>query len=149
MQPADRRDAMIAEPTPPSAFTPPPPAPGPPPPARRGGLAPAPPPSRMGAAAGGWRTTRLLWFAVSVVDSFLALDLVFRLASANDIGFAALVLRVGDALSMPFQGIFANLTARGGAVIRWSDLVALVIYTLVAWAVVTLVRIASSPGTST
>jgi hypothetical protein len=86
---------------------------------------------------------------MGVVAAFLALDFLLRLAGANDVGFAHIVFAVGGALAVPFSGIFPALTTAGRYAVRWDDLLALTVYGLLAWAVVTLVRIAAQSNGTT
>jgi hypothetical protein len=114
---------------------------------------PVPPRPAAGGSArppAGWRAERLVWFCSGVVTAFLALDFLLQLAGAIDVGFAHIVFAVGGALTVPFSGIFPAITSTGRYALRWDDLLALIVYGLLAWAVVALVRIAARrDGTTT
>jgi hypothetical protein len=96
----------------------------------------------------GSRIIQLVWLIVGVVDIIIALDFIFRAASANNTGFAHYIYRLGGWLAAPFDGIFNSTTAANGtSVFRWSDVLAVVIYSIAAWIVTKLVRITASPRT--
>ncbi|MEO8898806.1 MAG: hypothetical protein ABI352_05070 [Candidatus Dormibacter sp.] len=86
---------------------------------------------------------RLVWLAVGIVDTLLALDFVFRLIGAHDDGFVHGVYVIGSTLASPFNGIFASVAHQFPYTLTWSDLVALVLCTIAGWLVVRLIRAAS------
>ncbi|HSP64558.1 MAG TPA: hypothetical protein VLO10_00060 [Candidatus Deferrimicrobium sp.] len=102
--------------------------------------------SRTGVYPVGYRTIQLIWLVAGVVDLILALDFIFRAANANNTGFAHYIYRIGGWLAAPFNGIFNNTTANG-TVLRWGDVLAIVIYTAAAWIITKLVRISATPRT--
>ena len=99
----------------------------------------------------GYRLIQLVWLAVGVVDVILALDFIFWVTKANNTGFAHYIYRIGGKLSAPFDGIFNTTATHTGSVLRWSDILAIVVYTVAAWIVAKLVRIMSTqrPGVPT
>jgi hypothetical protein len=102
--------------------------------------------SRTGVYPVGYRTIQLIWLIAGVVDIILALDFIFRAAAANDTGFAHYIYRLGGWLAAPFDGIFNTTTLNGGAsVARWSDVLAVAVYSIAAWIVTKLVRITATP----
>ncbi len=100
--------------------------------------------SRVGVYPVGYRTIQLIWLIAAVVDLILALDFIFRAANANNTGFAHYIYRLGGWLAAPFNGIFNN-TSTNGTVLRWGDVLAIVIYTVAAWIITKLVRISATP----
>ncbi|MDQ6857165.1 MAG: hypothetical protein M3Z57_08840 [Candidatus Dormibacteraeota bacterium] len=102
--------------------------------------------SRVGVYPVGYRTIQLIWLIAGVVDIILALDFIFRAANANNTGFAHYIYRLGGWLAAPFNGIFNN-TSANGTVLRWGDVLAIVIYTVAAWIITKLVRISATPRT--
>ncbi len=103
--------------------------------------------SRVGVYPVGYRTIQLIWLIAAVVDIILALDFIFWAAKANNTGFAHYIYRLGGWLAAPFDGIFNTTRTASGSVIRWSDVLAIVIYTVAAWIVAKLVRISATPRT--
>jgi hypothetical protein len=102
--------------------------------------------SRTATYSGGTRAAQLVWLIVGIVDVILALDFIFRAAAGANRGFAHYVYRIGGWLASPFDGIFTNTAiVNGRAFIRWSDVLAVAIYTLAALAVAKLVQIVATP----
>jgi hypothetical protein len=101
--------------------------------------------SRVGVYPVGYRAIQLVWLIAGVIDVILALDFIFRAAKANNTGFAHYIYRLAGWLAAPFNGIFNNTTASNGTVLRWGDVLAIVIYTIGAWIVTKLVRITATP----
>ncbi len=107
----------------------------------------APVATRPGVSTMGYRIIQLVWLIVGVVDLILALDFVFRAVGANNTGFAHDIYRIAGRLAAPFDGIFNFAATKGTPVLRWSDVLAVVIYTAAAWIVVRLVRIVTTRAT--
>lgn len=104
--------------------------------------------SRTGVYPVGYRAIQTVWLIVGIINIILALDFIFRAAGANDTGFANLIFRAGRRLAAPFDGIFnTTAVANGNAVFRWADLLAIAVYSLAAWVVTKIIRIASTPRT--
>lgn len=102
--------------------------------------------SRVGVYPVAYRAINVVWLVVGVVVAILAFDFFFRLAAANNVGFASFIYGVGGALAAPFDNIFGISTAVGTrSVIRWSDLLAMVVYALVGALLVKVVRISAAP----
>ena len=90
-----------------------------------------------------------VWLIAGIVVAFLALDFIFHASGANDVCFAAFVFAVGKALASPFAGIFNTATAARGNLIVWADVLAMVIYVLVAAAIVKVVTLISARNATT
>lgn len=93
----------------------------------------------------GYRTIQLVWLLAVVADIILALDFAFKAANAHNTGFAHYIFRLAGWLAAPFNGIFNPSTAANGSVLRWADVLAVVIYTVAAWIITRLVRIVATP----
>jgi hypothetical protein len=161
MDPVDHREERVSTGTPPASTPVATPAP-----ATAPGVAPVQPaagpyiptpapttatttrtyPSRTATYSGSSRLAQFIWLVVGVVDVIIALDFIFRAAGGANTGFAHYVYRVGGWLAAPFDGIFTNTAITNGRTfVRWADVLAVVIYTLAALAVVKLVRIVATP----
>jgi hypothetical protein len=90
----------------------------------------------------------IVWLVAGVVLAFLALDFIFHATGANKVGFAAFVYGVGSFLAAPFAGIFKTGTARGDLIV-WADVLAMVIYLLIAAVVVRVVTMIAARNAST
>ncbi|MCA9342168.1 YggT family protein [Candidatus Saccharibacteria bacterium] len=78
---------------------------------------------------------RVVWYIAGFIITFLALRLVLLLLGAQQGNFFVdLVYNVGGFFSAPFQGIFGEPTY-GSMYFDASSLVAIVVYTLLAWGI--------------
>jgi uncharacterized protein YggT (Ycf19 family) len=87
---------------------------------------------------------RIIYFVFSVIIAFIVLRFVFMLLGANE-GNAIVdfIYTVSGAFVAPFYGIF-NYTPRFGvSAFDVSSIVAIIVYALIAWALVSLVTIGS------
>ena len=85
---------------------------------------------------------RVVWFLLWVINGLLAIRFVLRLLAANpSAGFTNFIYSITSPLVSPFRGVLASTTA-GSAVLEWSTLLAMVIYWLLAWAIVRLFTVA-------
>ena len=71
------------------------------------------------------------------------------LAANTGAGFTRFVYGITDPLVAPFQGIFTAQHAGAGSVFEFSSVVAIVVYALVAWAIVRLAALAGRRRTTT
>lgn len=81
----------------------------------------------------------LVWLIAGIVIVFLAMDFIFHATGANNVGFAAFVFSVGTFFAAPFAGIFNTSYAAQGNLVIWADVLAMVIYTLLAVVIVKVV----------
>ncbi len=88
------------------------------------------------------KTIQLVWFLVGFINVILALRIVFLLFNAQTSGFIRFLFNVTGIFSMPFFGIFPAPT-EGTTYFDTAALVAIIIYSLIAWGVVTLIKIVS------
>jgi hypothetical protein len=90
------------------------------------------------------RTERIVWLITAVIDVVLAMRFIFMLLGAStQAAFASLLYALTFPLVAPFQGMF-NTPSRGGSVFEPASLVAMVVYTLIGWVIVALIRIRHS-----
>jgi hypothetical protein len=86
----------------------------------------------------------LVWLLGGIVIVLLAMDFILHASGANDVGFAAFVFSVGTALAAPFAGIFKTTYAAHGNLVIWADVLAMVVYALLAALVAKVVTMAMS-----
>ncbi|MFZ0218559.1 MAG: YggT family protein [Candidatus Dormiibacterota bacterium] len=102
-----------------------------------------PPDDHRRRAAQWYRVIALIWFVAAVIDVLIAarfLGLLFGASPASP--FVSLIYGVTAPLVAPFEGIFGT-PAAGAHVFETADLVAIVVYLLIAVGLVALVRILS------
>jgi hypothetical protein len=84
-------------------------------------------------------SARIVYYFFGVVEVLLAARFSLLLLSANpDSAFVAFVYNVSGFFAAPFNAIFKTQSA-SSATIEWSTLVAIGVYALVAWGIVSLV----------
>jgi hypothetical protein len=89
----------------------------------------------------------LIYFFFGALEILLAFRLVLKLMGASMAsGFVGLIYGLTGIFILPFEGIFRRGTAQGietTSVLEPSTLVAIVVYAILAWGIVVLVRIFS------
>ncbi len=85
--------------------------------------------------------SEIVWLIAGVVLSLLAMDFIFHAAGANNVGFAAFVFAFGAFFAAPFAGIFTTSYATPHNSLVWADLLAMIIYALLAVVVAKVVTI--------
>lgn len=92
-----------------------------------------------------FRAVNLVWLATGVVDALIAIRFLLKLLGASlGSGFTQFMYNLTDPLVAPFRGIFP-VTATNRAVIEPASIVAFIVYLLLGWGVVTLIRILTTP----
>ena len=86
---------------------------------------------------------QLVWFVVGLINVILILRIMFLLFNAQTSGFTGFLYNVTAPFVMPFTGIFPA-SGQGNTYFDTAALVAIIIYSLVAWGTVTLIRIISN-----
>jgi uncharacterized protein YggT (Ycf19 family) len=92
-----------------------------------------------------FRAAAVVGFIVGVVDILIAarfLGLLFG-ASAQS-AFVHFIYQVSGPLVAPFQGIFGNAGGKTNS-FETADLVAIVVYSVIGWGIVMLIRIVTAP----
>ncbi|MBA2286589.1 MAG: YggT family protein [Ktedonobacteraceae bacterium] len=92
--------------------------------------------------------TRITYFVLAVVEVILLLRFIFRLLGANqDNGFITFLYSLSHVFVAAFNGIF-NDQALGHSVFEISTIVAMIVYALIAWGIVSLGRLLFAPQVS-
>ncbi len=90
--------------------------------------------------------TSITYFVLSVLEVILLLRFIFRLPGANqDNGFIMFLYNLSHVFVLPFNGIFNDQTLGRNSVFEVSTLVAMVVYALLAWGIVSLGRVIFAP----
>ncbi len=85
---------------------------------------------------------QLVWFVVGFINVVLALRIVFLLFNAQQSGFTGALYSITRPFVMAFNGIFPA-PSQGNTYFDTAALVAIIIYSLASWGIVTLIRIIS------
>jgi hypothetical protein len=99
---------------------------------------------------GGYNTRAIqaVWWVVGFIDVLIAIRFVLKLFGANPAPFVRFMYDVTWPLVAPFHGIF-NTAQEGRSVLEPESLVAIAIYALIGWGIVSLIRLLSRPRSST
>ncbi len=89
----------------------------------------------------------LIYFLFGILEVLLAFRLIFKLMGAsNSSAFVGLIYSITGIFILPFEGIFRRGFTQGletTSVLEPSTLVAIIVYAVLAWGIVKLVRIFS------
>ena len=95
-----------------------------------------------------YRAVQAIWWIVGFIDVLIAIRFILKLFGANPAPFVRFIYDVTWPLVAPFHGIF-NTSQVGASVFETESLVAIAIYTLIGWGIVSLVRIMTRPRSTT
>lgn len=92
-----------------------------------------------------FRAAAVVGFIVGVVDILIAARFLGKLFGASaQSAFVSFIYSVSGPLVAPFQGIFGNSGSKTNS-FETADLVAIVVYAVIGWGLVMLIRIATAP----
>ena|SRR5256714_351077 len=92
-----------------------------------------------------FRAAAIVGFLVGVVDIFIAARFLGKLLGASaQSAFVSFIYTVSGPLVAPFQGIFGNGGSKANS-FETADLVAIVVYAVIGWGLVMLIRIITAP----
>ena len=95
-----------------------------------------------------YRAVQVTWFVTALIATIIALRFALKLLGASpQAEFVGFIYGVTAPLVAPFRGIFPD-TAQGFFVFEPSSLVAMVIYLLIGWGIVALIKILTAPPRS-
>ena len=94
------------------------------------------------------RAIQAVWWIVVFLDVLIAIRFVLKLLGANPAPFVRFMYDLTWPLVAPFHGIF-NTDQVGRSVFEPESIVAIIIYLLIGWGVVSLIRILSRPRSTT
>jgi YGGT family len=93
--------------------------------------------------------TRITYFILSVLEVILALRFVFRLLGAHESNsFINFLYGLSHVFVAPFNGIFNDQALGTSSVFEISTIIAMLVYALIAWGIVSLGRVAYAPVVS-
>jgi hypothetical protein len=92
-----------------------------------------------------FRAAAVVGFVVGVVDILIAARFLGKLLGASaQSAFVSFINTVSGPLVAPFQGIFGNGGSKANS-FETADLVAIVVYAVIGWGLVMLIRIVTAP----
>ena len=92
-----------------------------------------------------FRAAAVVWFVVGIVEILIAARFLGKLfgASAHS-AFVNFIYQVSAPVVAPFTGIFGDTASRTNT-FETASLVAMVVYAVIGWGLVVLIRIATAP----
>lgn len=94
------------------------------------------------------RTTQIIWWVVGFIDVLIAIRFLLKLFGANPAPFVRFMYDLTWPFVAPFHGIF-NTAQEGRSILEPESLVAMAIYALIGWGIVSLIRLVSRPRSTT
>lgn len=94
------------------------------------------------------RPIQAIWWIVGFIDVLIAIRFVLKLFGANPAPFVRFMYDVTWPLVAPFHGIF-NTAQEGRSILEPESLVAIAIYSLLGWGIVSAVRMMTRPRSTT
>jgi uncharacterized protein YggT (Ycf19 family) len=92
-----------------------------------------------------YRAVQIAWFVTAVVCVLVAIRFILKLTGASpQAEFVAFIYGISAPLAAPFRGIFPD-SGQGFFVFEPSSLVAVAVYLLLGWGIVTLIKIMTTP----
>jgi hypothetical protein len=86
------------------------------------------------------RAVQVVWWIVGFVDILLAIRFLLKLLGGSTVsGFVTFMYNITQPLVAPFHGIF-NTTVQGRSILEPESLVAIAIYSLIGWGIVSLIH---------
>jgi hypothetical protein len=97
--------------------------------------------SRTTQTSGAVVAQRIVWFIVGIINVIIAIRFVLLLLGANQsAGFVDFIYALSSIFVAPFVGIFGAPTY-GQFMFEWSSLLAIAVYSLVAWGIAKLITL--------
>lgn len=89
-----------------------------------------------------FRTYQVIWYILGVIEILLTFRVLLKMLGANvSSPFVSLIYVITDPLAKPFSGIFGVSVSTEGAALEWSTFVAMIVYLLIAFALVQLMQL--------
>ena len=94
------------------------------------------------------RVIQVVWWIVGFIDVLIVIRFLLKLFGANPAPFVRFMYDLTWPLVAPFHGIF-NTAQEGRSILEPESLVAMAIYALIGWGIVSLIRLLNRPSSST
>lgn len=94
-----------------------------------------------------YRGTQIVWYILGILEALLAFRFVLKLLAANpEAGFTNFIYAATYVFAAPFLNVF-GVSQVQGAVFEWTTLLAMVVYWLVAYAIIKLFLMSKTVST--
>jgi hypothetical protein len=91
------------------------------------------------------KKNQIIWYIAGAINALLALRILFLLLGAREVGFATILYSITNPFTALFQGVFAS-PAVSGAYFDSAAVLAILIYSLLAWGLSALLDVVSRPA---
>ena len=82
-----------------------------------------------------YRGTQIVWYILGILEAILAFRFVLKLLGANaGAGFTSFIYTISYPFAAPFLSVF-RVTQVSGSIFEWTTVLAMVVYLLVALAI--------------
>ncbi|MFA6253317.1 MAG: YggT family protein [Patescibacteria group bacterium] len=83
-----------------------------------------------------FRITQVVWYILGIIEVLLAFRFVLKFLGANPVaGFSHFIYVVTTPFAGPFLSVF-RISRVEGSVMEWTTLLAMLVYWLIAWAII-------------
>jgi uncharacterized protein YggT (Ycf19 family) len=95
-----------------------------------------------------YRGTQIIRYLAGFIEAMLVFRFLLKLLGANpNAGFSSFIYKVSYPFAAPFLNVF-RITQVKGSVFEWTTLLAMIVYSLIAWAIIKLLLMGKSVSTS-
>jgi hypothetical protein len=95
-----------------------------------------------------YRGTQIVWYLTGLIEVLLAFRFILKLLGANpSAGFSSFIYGVSYPFAAPFLNVF-RITQVAGSVFEWTTMLAMLVYWLIAWAIIKLLLMGKSVSTA-
>jgi uncharacterized protein YggT (Ycf19 family) len=92
-----------------------------------------------------YRAVQIIWFLISLITTLISVRFVLKLLGAStQSGFVTFIYGLTDGLVAPFRAVFPGASSQSSTV-DVASLVAIVVYALVGWGLVSVVKLMTAP----
>ncbi len=94
-----------------------------------------------------YRGTQIVWYILGILEALLAFRFVLKLLGANPTaGFTSFIYTITHPFAAPFLNVF-KVTKVVGSVLEWTTILAMLVYWLIAFAIIRLFIMSKSVST--
>lgn len=95
-----------------------------------------------------FKGTQIVWYLLSILEVLLAFRFVLKFTAANaGAGFSSFIYGITWPFIAPFLAVFPQTTVAEGSVFEWTTLLAMLVYWIIALAIVRLFFISKTVST--
>ena len=95
-----------------------------------------------------YRSTQIVRYLTGLIEALLVFRFILKLLGANPYaGFSSFIYGVSYPFAAPFLNVF-RITQVKGSVFEWTTLLAMIVYLLIAWAIIKLLLMGKPVSTS-